>query len=489
MIHESMHSCDSGKQSFGTTGCSQAQCRRSSVGFSKWSLASCLKAVVNSDSEIIAKGRSGYKAAFPAFSISCLDAAIRPDHSADANMQSPGRSHAAFPRLAAFFSWISTRHRRADSLFDVKTSLAEALELLPVAIFAVDHNDRIAFANSCLAGILDYTREKLIGARVDSFFPSDCDVDNSFPALNEDHCRHRFGASTTRLLAVQRRNGGSFAAQANTVECRMHNQPFRITALHDRTAYCEVKRSGKELAHLVRVSSLGELTGSLAHELNQPLTAILSNAQAAKRFAQSDTIDRMELNEALNDIVLANVRASEVIQKIRTLARKGDIDLLPLDIGSVVDDIALLVHNDAVIRDVRIAFDVGADLPKVYGDRVQLEQVLLNLILNGLDATKDCSPRDRRVDTTVRADPCGGVRITVRDRGHGLALDQIDTLFMPFFTTKPQGLGLGLSISRMIVNAHGGRLWGENNKGKGASFHVTLPQRQAREEDAARRAS
>lgn len=250
-----------------------------------------------------------------------------------------------------------------------------------------------------------------------------------------------------------------------------------------------MEHTRKELAHLARVSSLGELTGSLAHALNQPLTAILSNAQAAKRFAESDTINRMEFNEALSDIVLASTRASEVIQKIRTLARKGDIDLLPLDIGSVVDDIALLVHNDAVARGVRTGFDVAADPPMVYGDQVQLEQVLLNLILNAFDATKDCSPTDRTVETTVRVEPGGGVRITVRDRGHGLAADQIDKLFMPFFTTKPQGLGLGLSISRMIVNAHGGRLWGENNRGKGASFHVTLPQRQCREKDSSRRAS
>lgn len=489
MIHERMGSRDPVTEVRGFTRWSRAQLCRLSFGFNEQSCASCSRSVVYSNGEACPSERSVQRAGSPTFCISGASAAMEPTRSADASPQSPARKRIAFPRLAAFVSWISKRHRRRDGFFDLKTPLREALELLPVAIFVVDQQGRITFANGCLAEIFGYTIEELIGARVDTLFPEECDLDHTFPGPGGARCTPSFDAPARRLLAAQRRSGGSFAAEAHTVEYRLRNRSLRITAIYDRTGYCEVEHTRKELAHLARVSSLGELTGSLAHELNQPLTAILTNAQAAKRFAQSDAINPMELNEALNDIVLASLRASGIIQKIRTLARKGDIDLLPLDIRSVVDDIALLVHNDAVIRDVRIAFDVGADLPKVYGDRVQLEQVLLNLILNGLDATKDCSPRDRRVDTTVRADPCGGVRITVRDRGHGLAPDHIDKLFMPFFTTKPQGLGLGLSISRMIVNAHGGRLWSANNQGKGASFHVTLPQREPREEDAARRAS
>jgi two-component system sensor kinase FixL len=492
MIHEIVGSRDPVTKVSGAMRRSRAQWRRSRFGFSEWSRAPCLQSVVSSNSEASASGRSVQQAGFPMFSISSAGAAMAPKHSADANAQSPGRKRITFPRLAAFISWVSERHRRPDRFFDVKTPLREALELLPVAIFAVDQQDRITYANSSLAEIFGYTIEELIGAPADTLFPADCDLDKSLPAPSGARSRRSFNAPTRQLLAAQRRSGGSFAAEANTVEYRLRNRSLRITAIYDRTGCNEVEHSRKELAHLARVSSLGELTGSLAHELNQPLTAILTNAQAAQRFAESDTINRTELNEALSDIVLANVRASEVIQKIRTLAKKGDIELLPLDIGSVVDDIALLVHSDAMVRGVRTTFDVAKDLPMVYGDRVQLEQVLLNLILNGFDAVKDSSPTDRTVDTTVRAEPGGGVRITVRDRGHGLKLDKIDKLFMPFFTTKPQGLGLGLSISRTIVNAHGGRLWGENNQGnqgKGASFHVTLPQRHAMEEDASRRTS
>lgn len=237
----------------------------------------------------------------------------------------------------------------------------------------------------------------------------------------------------------------------------------------------EIDRSNEELEHLGRISSLGELAGSLAHELKQPLTAILFNAQAAQRFLVAETTNTSELRDALDDIVADSCRANEVIQKIRTLVRKGDIELRPLDIGDVVRDVALLVHSDAMARGVHTRFDVSDHLAVVCGDRVQLQQVVLNLVLNAFDAVKERALAERVVEITVREEPDGGVRITVKDQGSGLTVDKMHKIFRAFFTTKPQGLGLGLSISRTIVTGHGGRLWAENNEDKGASFHVTLP--------------
>jgi two-component system sensor kinase FixL len=209
--------------------------------------------------------------------------------------------------------------------------------------------------------------------------------------------------------------------------------------------------------------------------LNQPLTAILSNAQAAQKFMEAENANKAELHEALGDIILDSCRASEVIQKIRTMVRKGDMELRPVEVGSVVRDIALLVHSDAMAREVRTKFDISDHLPMVFGDKVQLQQVVLNLLLNAFDAVKECDPAERMIETTVREEVGGGVRITVKDRGQGLTVDKMSKIFRPFFTTKPQGLGLGLSISRTIVTAHGGQLWAENNEDKGASFHITLP--------------
>jgi two-component system sensor kinase FixL len=202
----------------------------------------------------------------------------------------------------------------------------------------------------------------------------------------------------------------------------------------------------------------------------------LSNAQAAQKFIESEKVNLAELREALGDIILDNRRASEVIRKIRTMVRKGDLELQRVDVAEVVRDTALLVHSDAVARDVCTKFDITDNLATVFGDKVQLQQVLLNLLLNAFDAVKDCDPKERIVETTVREEVGGGVRITVKDRGHGLTVDRMSKIFRPFFTTKPQGLGLGLSISRTIVTAHGGRLWAENNEDKGASFQISLPQ-------------
>ncbi|WP_248295202.1 ATP-binding protein [Paraburkholderia sp. UYCP14C] len=353
--------------------------------------------------------------------------------------------------------------------------LREVLEMMPVPIVTVDQRDRIIFANAGAAQLFGYTREELIGAPTAKLFPIDgINAERSGPG-NRSAKLQIPGVTTTQILMARRRDGGGFHAEAETTRCRVHNHELRITAISDCSACGEVDGNTRDLAHIARVSSLGELAGSLAHELKQPLTAILFNAQAARKFMDSGTANVVELREALEDIVADNCRANDVLQKIRALVRKGDVELQLLDVGNVVRDIAMLVHSDALTRGVRTSFDIPENLPVICGDKVQLQQVILNLLLNAFDAVKDCPAADRLVDTTVREEAGGLIRITVKDRGQGLDVDSMERIFRPFFTTKPQGLGLGLSISRTIVTAHRGRLWAENNEGKGASFHVTLP--------------
>ncbi|WP_233856133.1 PAS domain-containing sensor histidine kinase [Paraburkholderia sp. HD33-4] len=360
-------------------------------------------------------------------------------------------------------------------MLDARMPLREMLEMMPVPIVTVDQRDQIIFANAHAAKLFDYTREELIGAPAAKLFPIDgIDADRSGPG-NHGAKQQIPGVTTTQILIARRRDGGGFHAEAETTRCRVHNQELRITAISDCSACGEVDGNTRDLAHIARVSSLGELAGSLAHELKQPLTAILFNAQAARKFMDSGTANVVELREALEDIVADNCRANDVLQKIRALVRKGDVELQLLDVGNVVRDIAMLVHSDALTRSVRTSFDIPENLAVICGDKVQLQQVILNLLLNAFDAVKDCPAADRLVDTTVREEAGGLIRITVKDRGQGLDTDSMERIFRPFFTTKPQGLGLGLSISRTIVTAHRGRLWAENNEGKGASFHVTLP--------------
>jgi two-component system sensor kinase FixL len=226
---------------------------------------------------------------------------------------------------------------------------------------------------------------------------------------------------------------------------------------------------------LTRVSTLGELAGSLAHELNQPLTAILSNAQAAQRFMATEPINLAEVREILQDLVNDNHRASEVLRKIRALVKKGELEAAALSLASVVGDVALLVHSDAIVRGIRMCLNIAPQLPSIYGDKVQLQQVVLNLLLNAFEALESRSAHDRVVMVEATLDSAEMIRVAVRDRGPGLASDKLDKLFMPFFTSKREGLGLGLSISRSIVEMHGGRIWAENNEDQGATFYFTLP--------------
>lgn len=247
------------------------------------------------------------------------------------------------------------------------------------------------------------------------------------------------------------------------------------STLSRRRAEMEGQRLRQNLAHVGRVSTMGELTASLAHELNQPLTAILSNAQAAQRILDSDPADLVEVREILRDIVDDDKRAGEVIQRLRGFLRKSDLQLATLDIGNLVGQVARLVTSDAIIRNVTIRLELEADLPPVCGDRVQLQQVVLNLLMNGLDAMRESSAGERVVVLrTSRAGPAAVV-VVVEDSGTGIEGADLEHVFHAFYTTKPDGLGMGLAIARSIVEAHGGRLHGRNNPGGGATFSFTLP--------------
>ena len=242
-----------------------------------------------------------------------------------------------------------------------------------------------------------------------------------------------------------------------------------------RHAELEAKEQRLQLTHLTRVALLGQLSGALAHELNQPLTAILSNAQAAQHFLAADRIDPDELREILGDIVAADQRAGEVIRRLRALFKKGETQFQLLDANDVVREALDLAHGDLVTRHIEVSTDLAPRLPAVTADRVQLQQVLLNLLINASEAMSANTADERRLTVSTQSLAGGGIEVSVADRGPGIPEDRQPRLFEPFFTTKPQGLGLGLSISRSIVTAHGGRLWSTNNPYRGATFHVALP--------------
>jgi two-component system sensor kinase FixL len=277
------------------------------------------------------------------------------------------------------------------------------------------------------------------------------------------------GAQPARWIAAQGRV--EFAADRRPL--RMRGVSIDITAR--KQAEHEVQERRAELTHLSRVAMLGELSGSLAHELNQPLTAILSNAQAAQRFLARPEIDRAELEEILGDIVEADRHAGEVIRSLRLLLKKGEVQRQSLDANEVVREVLNLVRSDLLNHQVAVETELAANLPAVRGDRVQLQQVLLNLVMNACDAMTGSDGAERRlcVSTLWIADQ--GLRVSVRDHGHGIPANALGRVFEPFFTTKPHGLGLGLAVCRSILSAHGGGLSAENHPGGGSVFHFTLP--------------
>ncbi len=235
----------------------------------------------------------------------------------------------------------------------------------------------------------------------------------------------------------------------------------------------EAREQRLQLTHLSRVAMLGELSGGIAHELNQPLTVILSNAQAAQHFIGGTEVDRKELAEILSDIIAADQRAGAVIQRLRALFKKGEAHLQPLDANELVREVLSIAHGDLVTRAVEVQTDMAARLPLIQGDSVQLQQVMLNLVMNAYDAmSARAEGRRLKIRTRAREE---SVKISFSDLGAGFRPEDYEKLFQPFYSTKSQGLGLGLSISRSIVAAHGGRLWGTSRPGQGATFTISLP--------------
>jgi len=240
-----------------------------------------------------------------------------------------------------------------------------------------------------------------------------------------------------------------------------------------------------ELAHLNRVSMLGELAASVAHEVNQPLSGIVSNGSACLRWLAGNPPNVEEVREAVGDIVRDGKRAGEVIARIRALTKKAATPREVLNLNDTIREVLTLVGDEAKKRDVLIRTQFADDLSPVSGDRVQLQQVLLNLVMNALEAMSCVGERARELVVTTRNTDADQVQVTVEDSGTGLDPNTIDKIFESFYTTKPGGMGMGLSISRSILHAHRGRLWATANDGPGTSFHFTLPSYPDEESDAA----
>lgn len=242
-----------------------------------------------------------------------------------------------------------------------------------------------------------------------------------------------------------------------------------------KNAELEAQLRREELTHVTRIVTIGELAASLAHEINQPITAILCNAEAAQRFLSRTTPDLEEVRTILADIIQDDKRAGEVIRRMRTLVKKETPQREPLNLNDAVRETIALVRNASFLGGVSIVDELDPELPVVPADRVQLQQVVMNLLLNATAAMKKTPPALRKLVITTGMRDGRGVMVSVRDSGAGIAANDAERLFEPFYTTKRDGLGMGLPISRTIIKAHGGTIWAENHEEGGAVFHFTLP--------------
>ena len=258
-------------------------------------------------------------------------------------------------------------------------------------------------------------------------------------------------------------------------EPRVSKKPRQTPDEWERQREMLLRTAQTELAHVSRVTTMGELTASIAHEVLQPISAIKGNVRSALEWLANDPPNLDNVRACLNRITRDNQRAAEVVGRVRALAKGSPPSKTWLDLGSTIHEALALIDREARQHHIAIETELSSGLPSVHGDRVQLEQVILNLALNAFDAMKSTADRPRRLTIKSVADDSGAVLITVQDSGSGIDRQTFEHLFEPFYTTKHHGMGIGLRISRSIIEAHGGRLWAEPNSGSGATFHFMLP--------------
>jgi two-component system, LuxR family, sensor kinase FixL len=366
-----------------------------------------------------------------------------------------------------------TERKQAEEKFRLAT------EASPSGIILVNDRGRIDLVNSQIEKLFGYRREELIGKLVDVLVPE---------GLASQRPAHRaeFLAAPTapsmgadRELFARRKDGSEFPVEIGVNPIQTPDGILVLAAVVDisarKLAQAEALQRRQEVGHLSRVAVMGELAASIAHELNQPLSGIISNASAGQRFIDRGNVDLGELRDLLADIVADGRRAGDVIRGVQSMVKKGAPARQRVNLNDLVLNVARMVNADAVLHSCQMETLLDQNLPPIEADPIQLQQVLINLVINAFDAMRNIPFGSRKVVITTERNGDGAICTSVRDYGVGISEEARERLFDHFFTTKAEGLGMGLGIVRSIVQSHDGTVAAENVVGGGARFHFTLP--------------
>jgi two-component system sensor kinase FixL len=370
--------------------------------------------------------------------------------------------------------------RARERLDDRQARLNAILDTAVDGIITIDERGVIESVNPATQRIFGYTEDELVGQNVKLLMPAPYrDEHDGYMARYLETGEARIIGSGREAEAL-RKDGTRFPVDLAVSELFVGGRRLFTGLVRDisdrRSAEDEARRRREELSHAARLSTIGELSSGIAHEINQPLTAIVSFSEACLRMLRSGDADTRKLENALEEIAVQGQRAGHITRHLRRLARKGEREHVEVDVNDLVRDMLALVRNELGISGIALSLDLDATLPAVECNRIQVEQVVLNLVRNAMDVLESGHPETRKLSIRTRRASDGGIRLEVEDSGGGFGDAGPERVFETFFTTKPDGLGMGLSISRSIIEDHGGRLWASSGEA-GAVFHVALPTR------------
>ena len=392
-----------------------------------------------------------------------------------------------FTLFAFIMAWFSARRRRIErELREARDKLeievaertrqASLLNLTHDTIFVRDMSDVITYWNRGAQELYGWMAEEAVGNRTHNL------LQTIFPAPLEEINAEllRSGRWNGDLVHTKRDGTKVIVASRWALQRDAQGRPAAILETNNditehRQAEEALYKVQSELAHVTRVTTLGEMTTSIAHEVNQPLGAVVNNASACLRWLAGQAPNLEEARQSATLIIADGHRASEIVGRIRALVKKSPPRKDWLDINEIILEVVALARSEAQKNRVSLQTQLSSDLPLILGDRIQLQQVILNLIINAIEAMSGVGEGPRELQVSSGKDDSQGTLVAVRDSGPGLDLKSLDHLFTAFYTTKPQGMGMGLAISRSIIEAHGGRLWATTNDDRGATFQFTLP--------------